>query len=115
MLIPSGGITAKQFAQLLQEECQKAGIRMRIRQLESATFFDRVDKGEFDACMSAWWMDIDPDIYDTFHSSQVPPKGLNHVFYSNATVDSLLEAGRATRFTESCTSNSRTRSSTVSR
>ena len=53
-----------------------------------------VDKGEFDASMSAWWMDLDPDLYDTFHSSQVPPKGLNHVFYSNAMVDSLLEAGR---------------------
>ncbi len=94
MLIASGGNTAKQFAQLLQEECQKAGIRVRIRQLEGATFFDRVDKGEFDAALSSWWMDLDPDVYDTFHSSQVPPKGLNHVFYSNAMVDSLLEAGR---------------------
>jgi peptide/nickel transport system substrate-binding protein len=95
VLITSGNNTAKQFSLLLQEECQKTGIRVRIRQLEGATFFERTDKGEFDACMLAWWMDLDPDIYDTFHSSQVPPKGLNHCFYSNATVDSLLEAGRS--------------------
>jgi peptide/nickel transport system substrate-binding protein len=94
MLIHAGSTIAKQFAELLQEECRKAGIGMSIRQLEGATFFGKVDKGEFHACMLAWRLDLDPDIYDTFHSSQVPPKGLNHGFYSNAKVDSLLEVGR---------------------
>jgi peptide/nickel transport system substrate-binding protein len=94
MLISSGSSIGKQFAQLLQEECQKAGIRMKIRQLEGATFFDKVDKGEFNACMLSWRLDLDPDVYDTFHSSQFPPTGLNHGFYSNAKVDSLLEIGR---------------------
>jgi peptide/nickel transport system substrate-binding protein len=69
---------------------------MKIRRLEGATFFEKIDEGRFDACMLAWQLDLDPDIYDTFHSSQVPPKGLNHVFYSNARVDSLLELGRIT-------------------
>ena len=69
---------------------------MKIRRLEGATFFEKVDQGRFDACMLAWRLDLDPDIYDTFHSSQVPPKGLNHGFYSNARVDSLLELGRIT-------------------
>ena len=39
-------------------------------------------------------LDFGPDVYDTFHSSQVPPPGLNHAFYSNPKVDSLLELGR---------------------
>jgi len=94
MLITSGSNTAQQFALLLQEECAQAGIKVEIRQLEGSTFFDRVDKGQFDACMLAWYLDLDPDIFDTFHSSMVPPEGLNHGFYSNARVDSLLEAGR---------------------
>ncbi len=94
MIITAGSSFSQRFALLLQEECRKAGVTMRIRPLEGATFFDRVDKGEFDACMLSWRLDLDPDIYDTFHSSQVPPKGINHVFYSNASVDSLLEAGR---------------------
>jgi peptide/nickel transport system substrate-binding protein len=96
MVIHAGSAPAKQFAELLQEELRKAGVVMKIRQLEGTTFFNKVDGGRFDACILAWWLDLDPDIYDTFHSSQVPPKGLNHVFYSNARVDSLLELGRIT-------------------
>lgn len=94
MLITSGSNTAQQFALLLQEECAKAGVKVEIRQLEGSTFFDRVAKGQFDACMLAWILDLDPDVFDTFHSSMVPPEGLNNGFYSNAKVDSLLEAGR---------------------
>jgi peptide/nickel transport system substrate-binding protein len=93
-IIPSGGQTGKQYTQILQEECAKVGIVVKIRMLEGATFFEKVDKGEFDACALQWRLDIDPDIFDTFHSSQVPPMGLNHVFYSNPEVDKLLEQGR---------------------
>ncbi len=93
-LITSGNIVASQFAELLLEQCQKAGIKMKIRQMEGATFFNKIEKGEFAACALAWGLDLDPDQYDTWHSSQIPPIGLNHVFYSNPAVDSLLEAGR---------------------
>jgi len=96
MIIHAGSMTAKQFAELFQEECRKAGVKVNIRRYEGGTFFEKVDEGRFDACMLAWRLDLDPDIYDTFHSSQVPPKGLNHGFYSNAKVDSLLELGRIT-------------------
>jgi peptide/nickel transport system substrate-binding protein len=92
--ITSGGQTARRFAELLQEECQKAGIVVNIRPLEGATFFDKMFKGEYDGTALAWRLDNDPDIYDTFHSSHVPPIGLNHTFYSNSDVDSLLELGR---------------------
>lgn len=94
LLIISESNVAQQWAQLLQESCGKAGVAVNIRGLEGATFFDRVDSGEFDACALSWGLDLDPDIFDTFHSSMVPPKGLNHGFYSNATVDSLFEVGR---------------------
>jgi peptide/nickel transport system substrate-binding protein len=94
LLIVSGSNTAAQFSQLLQEECGKAGVRINIRQLEGSSFFDRVDKGDFDAAMFGWRLDFDPDVFDTFHSSMFPPTGLNHSFYSNREVDSLLVAGR---------------------
>lgn len=82
------------FAQLLQEACAKVGVTVKIRQFESATFFDKVFKGEYDAAILSWRLDNDPDIYNTFHSSEVPPIGLNHAFYRNTSVDSLLERGR---------------------
>jgi peptide/nickel transport system substrate-binding protein len=93
-LITSGNIVASQFAELLLEQCGKVGIKMKIRQMEGATFFDKIEKGEFAGCALGWSLDLDPDQYDTWHSSQIPPIGLNHVFYSNPVVDSLLEAGR---------------------
>jgi peptide/nickel transport system substrate-binding protein len=95
LMIAGGSNTAAQFAQLLQEECGKAGVRVNIRQTEGSTFFDRIDKGDFDAATLGWRLDLDPDVFDTFHSSRTPPKGLNHGFYANPTVDSLLVAGRA--------------------
>ncbi|MFH1755200.1 MAG: ABC transporter substrate-binding protein, partial [Candidatus Latescibacterota bacterium] len=93
-LITSGNTVAKQLSELLQEQCAKLGIRVQIRMLEGATFFDKVENGEFDACALGWRIDLEPDIFDTFHSSQIPPIGLNHCFYSNPQVDSLLDLGR---------------------
>jgi peptide/nickel transport system substrate-binding protein len=89
-----GSSVAVQFAQLMQEECGKAGIRVNIRQLESSTFFERMDKSDFVAAILGWRLDLDPDVFDTFHSSMAPPNGLNYGSYSNARVDSLLVAGR---------------------
>ncbi len=92
--IMSGSDTGRRFSELFQEQCKKAGVIVNIRQIEGATFFEKMFKGEYDATALAWRLSNDPDIYDTFHSSQVPPIGLNHTFYSNPAVDSLLEAGR---------------------
>lgn len=92
--IVSGSQIASELAQIFQEECGRAGVEVRIRAIEGATFFDKVFKGEYDAAALAWRLDNDPDLFDTFHSSEVPPNGLNHVFYSNSQVDLLLEAGR---------------------
>ncbi len=90
-----GSNIAVQFAQLLQEECAKAGVRVNIRSLEGSTFFDRMDKADFVAAILGWRLDLDPDVYDTFHSAMAPPNGLNYGSYANRTVDSLLVAGRS--------------------
>ncbi len=92
--VMSGSETGRRFSELLQEKCKLAGIAVNIRQIEGATFFDKMFKGEYDGTALAWRLENDPDVYDTFHSSQVPPIGLNHTFYSNPEVDSLLELGR---------------------
>jgi len=92
--IVSGSETGRRFSELFQEQCRSAGVIVNIRQLEGATFFDKMFKGQYDCTASAWRLENDPDVYDTFHSSQVPPIGLNHTFYSNLEVDTLLERGR---------------------
>ncbi|HEU4365007.1 MAG TPA: peptide-binding protein [Candidatus Krumholzibacteria bacterium] len=93
--IAHGSSIAPQFAQLLQEECDKSGVRVNIRSIEASTFFGKVDKGECDAWTLGWNLDLDPDVYDTFHSSKAPPNGVNYGGYRNSAVDSLLVAGRA--------------------
>jgi peptide/nickel transport system substrate-binding protein len=90
----TGSRIALEFAQLLQEACAKVGITVKIRQFEGATYFGKVFKGEYDAAALSWRLDNDPDVFEMFHSSEVPPIGLNHTFYSNSQVDSLLELGR---------------------
>lgn len=90
----SGSDTGRRFSELLQEHCRRAGVVVRIRQLEGAIFHERINRGEYNGAVLAWRLENDPDVYDTFHSSQAPPLGLNHVFYGNFEVDSLLEAGR---------------------
>ena len=94
MFVTSGSRIAQSFAQILQQECKKAGIVINIRPFEAATYFGKVFKGEYDAAILAWRLDNDPDLYDTFHSTQVPPIGLNHAFYNNPQVDKLLEHAR---------------------
>jgi len=39
-------------------------------------------------------LDLDPDLYAVFHSSQMPPHGQNFVYYSNPEVDALMVQGR---------------------
>jgi len=90
----TGSRIALEFAQLLQESCAKVGVTVKIQQMEATTYFDKVFKGEYDAAALSWILDADPDVFNTFHSSEVPPIGLNHTFYHSAEVDSLLELGR---------------------
>jgi peptide/nickel transport system substrate-binding protein len=69
-------------------------VRVNIRAVEGSTFFERVDKSDFAAAIMGWRLDLDPDVFDTFHSAMAPPNGLNYGHYANARVDSLLVAGR---------------------
>ena len=94
MLIPVGNATSVDQSQIYQEALKKIGVQMTISNVEGTAFFDRVMKGDFQAAMLAWTNDPDPDPYSLFHSSQVPPAGLNIVNYRNAEVDLLLERGR---------------------
>ncbi len=96
MLIPAGSKPSNDQAQIYQEALRRIGVKMEISILDGAAFFDRIMKGNFQAAMMAWTNDPDPDPYSIFHSSQVPPAGLNINHYSNAEADELLERGRLT-------------------
>jgi peptide/nickel transport system substrate-binding protein len=94
MLIPSGNKASGDQAQIVQSTLKEVGVQMDIVRLDSPTFLQRVIEGKYQAAFLAWDLDLDPDPYALFHSSQFPPAGQNIVFYSNPEVDKLLEAAR---------------------
>lgn len=94
MLIPAGSATSSDQSQIYQDSLKRIGVQMTIRTAEGAAFFERVLKGDYQAAFMAWTVDPDPDPFSVFHSTQVPPAGLNIGHYNNPEADRLLERGR---------------------
>lgn len=82
-------------ARVIQNDLRKVGIEMIVRSYEWGTFYEDIQKGNFQLFSLRWVGVSDPDFYyELFHSSRHPPHGRNRVRYANPQVDRLLEAGR---------------------
>ena len=94
LIIPSGSPLNTQEAQFIQSELQPAGITVNIKQETFATLLSDTNSFNFQAALLGWSGRADPDgnMYSWFHTGG----GFNNMQYSNAKVDSLLEAARAT-------------------
>ena len=93
LLVDKGNPTREQAALAVQQDLRRIGIDASIETLEFATLVrDRVLPGAYDAVLIWWTTPPDPDQYAFYATGQ----DNNHVRYSNARVDSLLSAGRAT-------------------
>jgi peptide/nickel transport system substrate-binding protein len=90
----TGSATGTQVVQMIQSELKKAGVDLRIESMEGNAAIQRIITGNFEAAYLSWDLDPDPDQYIAFHSSQVPPRGQNFVFYSNPVADKLIEQSR---------------------
>ncbi len=90
---PAGPETSEQMASLFKEGLEKIGVKMSLIKLEWSTFMERKRNHTFQASMSGFRKDIDPDPYDIYHSSQYL-NGSNYGKYANPEADRLLEEGR---------------------
>jgi peptide/nickel transport system substrate-binding protein len=91
--VDKGNPTREQAALAVQQDLRRVGIDASIQTLEFATLVrDRVLPGDYDAVLIWWTTPPDPDQFSFYASGQ----DNNHVRYTNARVDSLLAAGRAT-------------------
>jgi peptide/nickel transport system substrate-binding protein len=86
-----GSDVQRQMVELAQQSFRKAGMDMKIQPLEWAAFSSKVDAGELEAWAAAWNLDPYPDLAALWHSSQIPPNGLNNCFYRNREVDERLD------------------------
>ncbi len=85
---------ALQIAQVLREQMAPAGFSVEIEQVDFATFLARWRGSQFDLFVSLNGGFVDPDLhlYRHIHST-----GATNVFkFRDATIDALLDQGRAT-------------------
>ncbi len=94
VLLSAGNKTSNLQAQIFQDALAKIGVRLDLVRVDGATMISRALEGDYDATFLAWGLDLDPDPYSYFHSSQFPPNGMNIVYYSNPEADRLMEQAR---------------------
>ena len=86
-------------AAAIQHDLAKVGVAIDIRTSEFQTLFADVVRGNFQLYTLQFVGVTDPDMLRrVFHSRQVPPAGLNRVFFTNTEVDRAIDA--ATREVE---------------
>lgn len=81
----------RQILELVQGSYREAGIEVKLAPMEWGAFVEKVDSGDYEACSLALNLDPNPDLRPNWHSSQVPPNGMNHSFYRNPKADALMD------------------------
>lgn len=91
LITNSGNDLRKAILTIAQDGWKQIGIDVRTDLLEWAVFIqERVNKLDFDALILGWSMDIEPDLYQIWHSSQTNPYQLNFVGFKNPQADNLI-------------------------
>ncbi|TKW62021.1 MAG: ABC transporter substrate-binding protein [Blastochloris viridis] len=92
-LLTSTDPFSQRVSQVIQQQLEKVGIGVTLRPTEWASFYDTVKKGNFDMVMLAWTGELPPSFYhQAFHSTQVPPVGLNRGRLNDPQTDMLTHS-----------------------
>lgn len=81
------------LAAMLHQSLKSVSVNMTVREVDWSIYLEKTQLGDFDACIGGWGLDVDPDPYEFFHSSQIDV-GNNFIGYNNPGLDHLLEEGR---------------------
>jgi peptide/nickel transport system substrate-binding protein len=91
LMTNSGNPRRAKAAVIIQAGLKEIGIDVRIEQIESNTFFERLRKKDYEAALSGWSAGLFVDPKDIWHSG--PEYEFNFVSYDNPEVDRLIEEG----------------------
>ncbi len=94
LVITAGSAQALTIGQLFQSALKGIGIDAELAVLDGATAIQRILSGNYQAAYLSWDLDPDPDPFALFHSSQIPPRGQNLVYYASPEADRLMEQAR---------------------
>lgn len=90
-----------EIAKVITAQLEKVGFKVKLQSYEWGTFYDDINKGNFQISMMRWVGITDPDIYRVaFHSEELPPQKRNRGSYINKALDRLLEQGLTISDTE---------------
>jgi peptide/nickel transport system substrate-binding protein len=83
-------------AAAIQQDLARVGIGVDVRSTELQTLRDDVARGNYQMYSLQWVGVTDPDMLRlVYHSSQMPPVGLNRVYYRNPDVDRAIDDASA--------------------
>jgi len=84
-----------QVALLLQDSLRRLGVTADLVPLEWPALLERLRARRFAGLVHGWFLDMDPDPFDFWHSSQ-RQAGMNLAGYADPEVDGWCEEGRRT-------------------
>jgi ABC-type transport system substrate-binding protein len=93
-LMPSGNKASQTLGEKMQESFAEIGVRISIRELEWATFIERLQNRDFDGGNLAWMPDLESDPEQVWHSRWADKNSSNFSAYGNPAVDALIERGQ---------------------
>lgn len=98
LLVPNSSKNRVRYAVLIQDQLKRAGVAMKIEELEFGAFAERLMKRKFDAAMDARHLDPSPTVIEQSWGSAAAraPESSNYASYANATFDALLDSAGAT-------------------
>src|SRR3989344_1377448 len=85
-----------EVAHLIKEQWAKAGIDITVESLPTSQLQASIKERSYQALLFGEILNIDPDPFSLWHSSQKKDPGLNLSIYENKTADKLLEEARQT-------------------
>lgn len=95
-LMPSGNQASKILGTKMQESFRAIGVRLEIRELEWATFIERLTKRDFDGGNLAWMPDLESDPEQVWHGRWARPESASSNFsgFDDPQVNLLIEQGQ---------------------
>jgi ABC-type transport system substrate-binding protein len=87
----TGNQTASRIANIFADALKKIGIDATSSALDWALLLSRERKGDYDAFIGGWAMDVsEADQYQLWHSKSIG-SGSNYVFFANPRADRIIE------------------------
>jgi peptide/nickel transport system substrate-binding protein len=95
LLVLAGNAPSRDQGQVFQEALRGIGVRLELKALDAAAFYDLVLQRNYQAAYVSWVNEPDPDPSDLFHSKRLAPEGMNVTGYANEEADQLMDEAAA--------------------